>query len=390
MSDGNALIRDKTAIAGIGTTEYVRDIGRTEQETSLEVIHEALADAGLAATDVDAIFKVETPGEASISELAVARNLGLPNLRAWGGTDYGGGAACGPIVHAVMAIATGMASVAVAFRARNRGSGTRPWSKTGARVGSNMAFESPYGLVGPVQQLALVARRYMHEFGVTSEQFAQVSVTQRAHAARNPRAFFRDPITVEDVLASRMIADPLHLLDCSLETDGACAIIITSAERARDLKQMPVFISGASQGMGPRHYMMNGLMYKDDPFDMPPAYAAKDVYACAGMGPGDIDVAQFYDVFSPMVLWQLEAYGFCKPGEAGPFVEEGRIDWPAGELPVNTHGGSLSEAYVHGFNHVLEGVRQLRGTSTCQVENAEVALVAAAAVVPTSALILRR
>lgn len=384
------MIRDKTAIAGIGTTEYVRNIGRTELETALEVTHAALEDAGLNVNDVDAIFKVETPGEASISELDLARNLGVPNLRAWGGTDYGGGAACGPIVHAVMAIVCGMASVAVAFRARNRGSGTRPWAKTGARVRSSAAFEAPYGLINPVQQLALVARRYMHEYGVTSEQFARVSVSQRQHASRNPRAFFREPITVEDVMSSRMIADPLHLLDCSLETDGACAVIVTSAERARDLRQPLVYIAGAAQGMGPRHYMMNGLMYKDDPFDMPPLYAAKDVYASAGMEPSDVDVALLYDVFSPMVLWQLEAYGFCQRGEAGAFVEEGRIDWPDGELPVNTHGGSLSEAYVHGFNHVLEGVRQMRGTSTCQVDEATVALVAAAAVVPTSALLLRR
>ena len=260
----------------------------------------------------------------------------------------------------------------------------------GARVRETAAFEAPYGLVSPVQQLALVTRRYMHEYGATSEQFARVSVTQRQNASRNPRAFFREPITVEDVLSSRMIADPLHLLDCSLETDGACAVVVTSAERARDLQQTPAYISGASQGMGSRHYMMNGLLYKEDPFDLPSVYAARDVYASAGLGPQDMDVALFYDVFSPMVLWQLEAYGFCKRGEAGAFVEEGRIDWPDGDIPVNTHGGSLSEAYVHGFNHVLEGVRQIRGTSTCQVEDASTALVAAAAVVPSSALILRR
>jgi acetyl-CoA acetyltransferase len=187
-----------------------------------------------------------------------------------------------------------------------------------------------------------------------------------------------------------MIADPLHLLDCSLETDGACAVIVASAERARDLRQPPALISGASQGMPPRHYMMNGLLYQDDPFDMPSKYAAGDVYCSAGLGPEDIDVALFYDVFSPMVLWQLESYGFCKPGEAASFVREGRAAWPDGELPINTHGGSLSEAYVHGFNHILEGVRQVRGTSTCQVPEANVALVAAAAVVPSSALILTR
>ena len=382
--------RDKTAIVGIGTTEYVKNIGRSELETSVEAIHQALDEAGLKPAEVDALYKIETPGEDGNSELNVARNLGANNLRAWGGFGYGGGGACAPVVYASMAVATGMASVAVAFRARNRGSGARPWSLTGARVKDSPAFELPYGLVSPVQQLALVTRRYMHEYGATSEQFARVSVTQRANASRNPRAFFRDPITVEDVLASRYIADPLHLLDCSLETDGACAVVVTSADRAKDLKQTPAYISGASQVMGPRHYMMSGLLYKDDPFDMPSLYAARDVYAAAGMGPEDVDVALFYDVFSPMVLWQLEAYGFCKPGEAGAFVEEGRIDWPNGDIPVNTHGGSLSEAYVHGFNHVLEAVRQIRGTSTSQVEDASVALIAAAAVVPSSALLLRR
>lgn len=389
-SENAAMIRDRTAIVGIGTTEYARNIGRSELETALDAIGMALDDAGLRAREIDAIFKIETPGEESNSELEMARNLGVANLRAWGGAGYGGGAACAPVVLAAMAVATGMASVAVAMRARNRGSGGRPWARTGARVPGLYAFEAPYGLVSPVQQIALVARRYMHEYGATPEDFARVSVIQRAHASRNPRACFRAPITIEDVLNSRMIADPLHLLDCSLETDGACAVIVTSAERARELKQPPAYISGVAQGMGPRHYMMNGLIYKEDPFDMPPLYAARDVYAAAGMGPRDVDVALLYDVFSPMVLWQLEAYGFCKRGEAPAFVGEGHTAWPDGDLPVNTHGGSTSEAYVHGFNHVLEGVRQIRGTSTCQVLDAKVALVAAAAVVPTSAVILRR
>lgn len=388
MTDAS-MIRDRTAIAGIGTTEYVRNIGRSELETALDAIGLALDDAGLAARDVDGIFKIDTPGEESNSELEIARNLGVANLRAWGGAGYGGGAACAPLVLAAMAVTTGMASVAVAVRARNRGSGGRPWARTGARVPGLAAFEIPYGLVSPVQQLAILTRRYMHEYGATSEDFARVSVVQRSHASRNPRACFRDPITVDDVLNSRLIADPLHLLDCSLETDGACAVIVTTAERARALRQPPAYISGVAQGMGPRHYMMNGLGYRDDPFDMPPLYSARDVYAAAGMGPQDIDVALLYDVFSPMVLWQLEAYGFCKRGEAAGFVRDGRIAWPDGDLPVNTHGGSISEAYVHGFNHVLEGVRQIRGTSTCQVDGAKVALVAAAAVVPTSAIILR-
>lgn len=389
-SSDTLSIRDRTAIVGMGTTEYVKNIGRSELETAVESIQLALDDAGLAAGDVDAIFKIETPGEESNSELEIARNIGARNLRCWGGAGNGGGAACAPVVHAAMAVATGMASVAVAVRARNRGSGGRPWARTGARVPGIGAFELPYGLVSPVQQLAVVARRYMHEFGATSEDFARVAVMQRFNASRNPRACFRDPITVDDVLNSRMIAEPLHLLDCSLETDGACAVVVTSAERARGLKQPPAYISGVSQGMGPRHYMMGGVLYQDDPFDLPANYAARDVYAMAGIGPGDVDVALLYDVFSPMVLWQLEAYGFCKRGEAAGFVADGHIGWPNGDVPVNTHGGSLSEAYVHGFNHVLEAVRQIRGTSTCQIRDASVALVAAAAVVPSSALLIRR
>jgi acetyl-CoA acetyltransferase len=380
------FLRDKTAIAGIGTTEYARDSGSSELHLAVEAVGAALDDAGLTPKDVDAIFRFDDPGN---SELDVARNLGVPNLRMWGAIGWGGGAACAPVIHAAMAVASGIATVAVAFRARNRGSGGRPWAGTQQRVGGHAAFEAPYGLVSPAQQNAVMARRYMHEYGATPAQFARVAVAQRRHAASNPRALFREPITVEDVLASRMIADPIHLLDCCIETDGACAAVVVSAERGRDLRQPPVYISGAAQGMGPRHYMMTPF-YKDDAFDLPNVYAARDVYAMAGVGPGDIDVAMLYDVFSPLVLWQLEAYGFCGLGEAGPFVQEGNIDADGGKLPVNTHGGSLSEAYVHGFNHILEAVRQLRGTSTCQVADAELALVAGAPVVPTSALILRR
>ena len=379
-------MRDKTAIVGIGTTEYVKNIGRSELETALEAIRAALDDAGLTPKDVDAIFRFDDQAD---NELELARNLGVPNLRVWGAIGWGGGAACAPVVHAAMAIASGMASVAVAFRARNRGSGGRPWGRTATRVGRHAAFEIPYGLVSPVQQNAVMARRYLHDYGAKPDHFARVAVSQRQNATRNPRALFRDPITVEEVLSSRMIADPLHLFDCCLETDGACAVVVTSADRARDLRQPPAYISGAAQGMGPRHYMMTPF-YQDDPFDLPNVYAARDVYAMAGVGPEDIDVALLYDVFSPLVLWQLEAYGFCGRGEAGPFVEEGRIDWPGGDIPVNTHGGSLSEAYVHGVNHILEAVRQLRGTSTCQVSDASVALVAGAPVVPTSVLILHR
>jgi acetyl-CoA acetyltransferase len=380
------MIRDKTAIAGIGTTEYTRNIGRSEQETALEAIRAALDDAGIPPREVDGIFKTE--GDSN-HEFALGRNLGSPNLRVWGAAEFGGGGAQAPVVHAAMAVASGMCSVAVAFKARNRGSGGRPWAGRGPRSADVAAFEVPYGLVSPVQQIAVLGRRYMHEFSASPETFARVGVLQRDNATRNPRAVFRSPITTEDVLNSRMIADPLHLLDCCPEIDGSCAVVVTSAERARDLRQPLVLISGIAHGTGNNHFAMTPF-YKDDLWDMPARYAAHDVYTMAGVGPSDVDVAMLYDVFSPLVVFQLEMYGFCGRGEGAAFVEQGCADWPNGRLPVNTHGGSLSEAYIHGHNHTLEAVRQLRGTSSSQVKDAAVALVTAAPMVPTSALILKK
>jgi acetyl-CoA acetyltransferase len=199
----------------------------------------------------------------------------------------------------------------------------------------------------------------------------------------------REPITIEDHQASRMVADPLHLLDCCLEVDGACAVVVTSAARARDLRQPPAYILAAAQGTGPdcepmTSYNRRAVMTTES------AYAARDLYAMAGVGPADIDVAEIYDHFTPWAIMAIEDFGFCKKGEGGPFVASGATRWPDGSVPINTHGGSLSEAYIHGFNHVIEGVRQVRGSSTCQVENAELVLVSSASSVPTSALVLRR
>jgi len=337
---------------------------------------------------VDGMFYVEGQG-GSVNELA--RRLGAPNLRAHASTTGGGGAACAPVVWAATAVASGRCEVALAYRARNRGAvGGRPWAKTGAELDGQRAFEVPSGLVNPVHTQAFMARRYLHEFGAPEETFARVGVAQRANASLNPRAYFQDPITVQDVMDSRMIADPLHLLDCCPENDGACAVVVTGAERARDCDKTPALISGVAQGTGERHYPMTNL-YKDDVWDWPGAAAARDLYAMAGIAAADIDVVEMYDMFSPVVVYGLEAFGFCGRGEGGAFVCDGKMDGGAkAPLPVNTHGGSLSEAYIHGFNHILEGVRQVRGTASCQVEGAEVVLVSAAPVVPTSAIVLRK
>ena len=378
------LVMAGAAIAGIGQTAFSKDLGRPEQALALDAILAALEDAGLAPEEVDGLvrFDIETTTEVEIS-----RNLGIGNLRFFGEIAYGGGAACATIAHAAMAIAAGRASVVVCWRARNRGSGGRPWSSTGARVGGDSQWSLPFGLVRPVDQVAMLARRHMHEYGTTSQQLGAVAVAFRAHAARNPRALLRDSITLEDHQASRMISDPLRKLDCCLETDGALAVVVVSREKARDLRQPPVDVLAAVQASGEDHVVM--LDYFGPRFlETPATPAARELFSVAGLGPGDVDCAQFYDAFTPLVLMSLEEYGFCGPGESGVFAASGGLAWPDGALPSNTSGGSLGEAYVHGFNLVLEGVRQLRGTSTSQVDGAEISLVTSGSSVPTSALLL--
>ena len=382
----NARMRSAAAIVGIGQTEFAKNLGRPERTAALEAIVSALRDAGLDVRDVDGLVRFDME---STSEVEISRNLGLENLRFFSEIAYGGGAGCGTIAHAAMAIASGQASVVVCWRARNRGSGGRPWAATGAGVPGDFQFSAPYGLLRPADQIAMLARRHMHEYGTTSEQLGAVAVACRKHAARNPNALMRDPMTIADHQASRMIADPLRKFDCCLETDGALAVVVTSLERARDLRQPPAVVLAASQGMGPEHSIMTD--YHGPHFlQTPSTWAARDLFAVAGVTPDDVDVAQFYDAFTPLVLLSLEEYGFCKPGESGPLAESGALEWPDGRLPVNTSGGGLSEAYVHGFNLVLEGVRQVRGTSTSQVEDAELSLVTSGAGVPTSALLLAR
>jgi acetyl-CoA acetyltransferase len=259
---------------------------------------------------------------------------------------------------------------------------------------ASMGFAMPYGLLMAAAAYALPTRRHMHLYGTTSEQLGRIAVTFREHASRNPRAVMGGrPMTLEDHQASPMIADPHRLFDCCLESDGACAVVVTTRERARDLAKRPVEILASEQG-APKGYAFG-------PFTN--ANVADDLYATGGceqmagrlwgktgLGPGDVDVAQIYDHFTGCVLMQIEDFGFCKRGEGGPFVESGALAWKGGSLPTNTHGGSLSEAYIHGLNHVVEGVRALRGESTSPVENAEVCLVTSGACVPSSAVLLGR
>jgi acetyl-CoA acetyltransferase len=379
-------MRDAAAIAGVGHTEFSKNIGRPERTIALEAIKAALDDAGLSPADVDGTVKFTLE---NTFEVDVMRALGIGNLRYFGDIAYGGGAGCGAIGHAAMAIATGAAEVVVVWRARNRGSGGRPWASKGNRVSGDMQWYLPFGLSRPVDQIAMLARRHMIEYGSTDEHLAAVATTFRAHAANNPYAMMRAPMTRDDYFASRFVSEPLRLFDCCLESDGALAVVLTSAERARDLRKPPVLVSGFAQGIGPQHMVMANY-FTADPLQSPGHYAAQDLWRAAGMGPADIDVAQIYDAFSPLIPISLEAYGFCKPGEGGPFVASGALRAGGGSLPTNTSGGSLSEAYVHGMNLIVEGVRQMRGESVNQIARAETCMVTSGNGVPTSALVLRK
>jgi acetyl-CoA acetyltransferase len=378
------------SIAGIGATEFSKESGRSELQLSAEATLAALADAGLEASDVDGLTTFTMD---STAEIALARELAMGDLRFFSRINYGGGAACATVQQAAMAVATGMADVVVAYRGFNERSVSRFGQVQGAAAaqmntnGLDNAWSYPYGLSTPAATVAMQARRYMHEFGATSEDFGRVAVADRRHAASNPNAFFYErPITLEDHQSSRMIADPLRLLDCCQESDGAVAIVVTSTERAKDLKAGAVPIVAAAQGSASDQFVMTSY-FRDDLGIPEMGVVGRDLWRQSGLAPDDIDTAVLYDHFTPYVLMQLEELGFCGRGEAKDFIAGGAIEI-GGKLPLNTHGGQLGEAYIHGMNGIAEAVRQLRGTSVNQVTDAQHVLVTAGTGVPTSGLIL--
>lgn len=388
----------RAAIAGIGATEFSKDSGRSELQLSVEAVKAALADCGLAPADVDGLvtFTMDTS-----SEIAVARELGMGDLRFFSRISYGGGAACGTVQQAAMAVATGIAEVVVCYRGFNERSGQRfgrtaVWANAQVNTnGLDNAWTYPHGLTTPAATVAMQARRYMHEYGATSRDFGRVAVADRRHAATNPAAFFfGKPITLEDHQASRMIAEPLHLLDCCQESDGAVAIVVTSASRAADLAQPPVSITAAAQGSAADQFVMTSY-YRENTGIPEMGVVGRELWRQSGLAPDDIATAVLYDHFTPYVLMQLEELGFCGRGEAPGFIQDGAIEL-GGRLPLNTHGGQLGEAYVHGMNGINEAVRQVRGTSVNQIVDdsggsaVPHALVTAGTGVPTSGLILSR
>jgi acetyl-CoA acetyltransferase len=384
--------RDRCAIVGIGATDYSTNSERSDLTLATQAALAAIEDAGLSPTDIDGIVRCDMD---LVRHNDLADALGIDNLTFWSQVGPGGVAPCAMVGQAVAAILSGQATTVLVFRELNGRSGRRygmsPQSSPSAGGGGTYdEFFLPYGLLTPGQIFAVMAQRHMLDFGTKETDLGQIAVTCRTRANANPRAQMHDrPLTMDDYLAARMISTPLRLYDFCLETDGACAVVVTSTTRARDLRQKPVLIRAVAQASiaDPQPGVQFPVLLRDVITELPARAVADTLYRRAGLGPADVDVAQLYDCFTITVLLQLEDWGFCKKGEGGPFVASGGIAL-GGSLPINTGGGHLSEGYIHGMNHVVEGVRQIRGTSTSQVPGAEVCLVTSTPLPPGSALIL--
>lgn len=372
------ILKDKAVIVGIGETTYSKDSGMSDLALLLQAAVRAIEDAGLSPKDIDGVIPgfIGPPAEDFMS------NLGGEDVKYTATIHMGGASPVASLQSAAMAVVTGIATNVLCVAGWNAYSRTRVSAGIEAQfqlplsqvipMSQLIDFEFPYGTVVPAQWYAPMARRHMHEYGTTSRQFGAVAVAMRKHAQLNSNALMRGkPMTIEDHQNSRMIADPFRLLDCSLESDGAAAVVVTSVERARDMRNRPVYIMGVAEGRtNPPDQISNRPLLTE----VGVKKAAPRAFAMAGITPKDIDVAEIYDCFTFPVICQLEDIGFCRKGEGGHFVEAGRIEL-GGELPVNTHGGLLSQAHVLGMNHVVEAVKQLRGTAEAQVKDAELALV---------------
>lgn len=391
------------AIVGVGATDYYRrgaSAHRSINEMAGEAILAACADAGLAVRDVDglAFYSLARAGYGEQIEAAeLMETLGFSELRFTAALTGGGGGSAGAIGLARAAIVAGDASVVVTVMALQQRTrlGTVVASKAATPVSS---FLQPYGLAGPGHLVSMLTRRHMHQYGTTRDAFAEIAISTRNNALNRPKARYQTPLTREEYYAGRMVADPLCVYDFCLESEGAVAIVTTSLERARDLRQPPVPVVAAAHGgtrAWGRAFTWFG-MPDDETFASSGHQAiAGRLYKQAGIAAADIDVALLYDHFTPMVLMQLEDYGFCEKGEGGAYVESGAIRYAplrtSGTVAVNPHGGQLSEAYIIGGTQIMEGVEQMRGTAINQVRDAELALVTGGpASPPVSGLILGR
>ena len=389
MSDRS--LRGKVAVAGVGETTYYRHSQAPEPEfvLCLKAILAACSDAGIDPRDID--------GFASYSDdrntpMALSAALGTHDLRfsnmQWGG---GGGGVAGALANASAAIVSGLADCVVVYRALAQGQFGR--FGQGAQfpaVPGEYALALSYGQMAPAQFFAPKVTRFMHEHDVGQEALRAIAMTSYHHAQANPRAvMYGKPLTEEKYDESRWIAEPFHLYDCCMENDGAAAIILVSAERARDLKQTPTFILGAAMGAAPRASGSPTTIFATP--DYPSSYfkpVAKRLYAMAQVGPQDVDVVQCYENFTGGVLMSLVEHGFFKPEEAMDFLKLENLIAPTGKLPLNTSGGNLAECYMHGLGLQIEAVRQVRGQSTSQVPDVNVSLAVGGPMSPPVSTIL--
>jgi acetyl-CoA acetyltransferase len=370
----------EAAIAGIGATEFSKESGRSELQLAAECSKAACDDAGIDPRDIDGMITFTIDNS---DEISLARCLGVKDLAYTTRIPGGGAAAAATIFQAMAMVNAGVCKNVLIWRAMNERSqyrfGQNPTNMSGYTGGhgtGSLLWCVPFGAMTPASWAALQCSRYMHTYGVTNRDLGYLSVQQRKYAAVNPNSwFYGRPITLEDHQNSKWIQEPwLRLLDCCQESDGGVAILVTSLERAKDLKQPPVKIVGATQSI-PYNVEVISNYYHDDLTIMPEAWGvAKRLYAQTGMKPDDIQTAMIYEAFSPHAFMQLEAFGFCKKGEAKDFIKSGQIAID-GRLPINTHGGLLGEAYIHGMNSMAEGVRQVRGTSVNQVKKVQNVLV---------------
>ena len=379
-------MKDKTAIVGIGQTVFEKKSKDTELILACKAIKSALDDAGIEPREVDSLGSYtfeETEG------FEIARNLGFGEVHYWSEAPYGGGASCAAIGQVAMSIASGISEVGVVWRSRKRGDpSSRMWSHAEERMYDHWKWSRPFGLVRPADESSMLMRRYLHEYSYSREDMAHIALSLRKYANNNEKALMHDKeLSFDDYMEARMISDPLCLFDNCLESDGAIAVVLVSEQRANKLKQKPAYIHSYSQGMSDQHQLMTDY-HGSNPLISSSYTTAKNLYRQSDYSANDIDVAQFYDAFSPMIPFSLEAYQFCGQGEALGIISEGGIDLD-GLLPVNTSGGGMSEVYLHGMNLVVEGVRQIRGTSTSQVKDAKLSLVTTCDATPNAAILLK-
>jgi acetyl-CoA acetyltransferase len=381
---GAVSLAGRAAIVGIGHTEFSKRSGRSELQLAAEASRAAIADAGLSPADVDGLVTFTLD---STDELLLMRCLGLPQVRYWSRTPHGGAGAHTTVQHAAMAVVSGAARHVLIYRAFNERSGRRFGQPNAPTTPLGWNWYLPFGLDTPAKIYSLWYQRYMHRYGLTNADFGLYSVVARRHAATNPHAwFYGRPITIDDHQASRWIVEPvLRLLDCCQESDGGVAILVTTAERARDLAAPPARIAAVADAHLVGGHVMFNYYHPGDDVIPETGFLARQLWEQAGITTADVDVAMLYENFSPIVFLQLEGLGFCGPGEARDFIADGHIDLD-GTLPVNTNGGLLGEGYIHGLNNIVEGVRQIRGTAANQIPGAEHVLVAGG----RSGLVLQR